>query len=86
MPTPIQSVPSRQTPLVVINVANHGRRQRLESVWGMVVHVGEEEEVHAPVLIHQVLIQLGVDEGGKRSSVTLVGYVADNLRLGKEEE
>ncbi len=33
----------------------------------------EEEEVHAVVLIHQVLIQLGVDNGGKRSSVMLVG-------------
>ncbi len=39
----------------------------------MVVRVVEEEEVHAVVLICQVLIQLGVDNGGKRSSLTLVG-------------
>ncbi len=48
--------------------------------------MGEDEEVCAIVLICQVLIQPGVDDGGKRSGMTLVGYVADNLRLGKEEE
>jgi hypothetical protein len=39
----------------------------------VVVRVVEEEEVHAVVLIRQVLIQLGVDDGGKRSSVMLMG-------------
>ncbi len=48
--------------------------------------MGEEEEVRAPVLTRQVLIQPGVDNGGKRSGVTLVGYVTDYLRLEKEEE
>jgi hypothetical protein len=48
--------------------------------------MGEEEEVLPSVLICQVLIQPGVDDGGKRSGMRLVGYVPDNLRLGKEEE
>ncbi len=58
----------------------------MEGISGVVVHVGEEEEVRTIVLICQVLIQPKVDNGGKRIGMTLVGYVADNLRLGKEEE
>ncbi len=46
----------------------------------------EDEEVRAVVLVHQVLIQPGVDNEGKRSGMTSGGYVADNVRLGKEEE
>ncbi len=38
----------------------------------VVVRVVEEEKVRAVVLICQVLIQLRVDNGGKRSSMTLV--------------
>jgi hypothetical protein len=60
---------------------------RHEGVWGVVVRVVEEEEIHAVALIRQVLIQLGVDNGGKRSSAWCWwDYVADNIRLGKEEE
>ncbi len=86
MPPPLQSVSSQRTPLGVIDVANQGQRRQLEGVWGVVVCVGEEEEVHAIALICQVLIQPGVDDGGKRSGVMLVGYLADNLRRGKGEE
>jgi hypothetical protein len=49
----------------------------------MAVHVVEEEEVRAVVLIHQVLIQLGVDNGGKRSSVTLVGLCGRTSGWGR---
>jgi hypothetical protein len=52
----------------------------------MVICVVEEEEVHTVVLICQVLIQPGVDDVGKRSGMTLVGYEADKVRLGKKEE
>ena len=43
----------------------------------------EEEEVPAVVLICQALIQLGVDDGGKRSSVTLVGLRGRKCQAGK---
>ncbi len=56
---------------------------RHEGVWGMVVHVVEEEEVRAVVLIRQVLIQLGVDDGGKRSSVILVGLRGRQCQAGE---
>ncbi len=39
----------------------------------MVIHVVEEEEDGTIVLICQVPIQPGVDDGGKRSGVTFVG-------------
>ncbi len=43
----------------------------------------EEEEVRNFVLICQVLIQPGVDDGGKRSSVTLVGLRGKQRQAGK---
>jgi hypothetical protein len=43
----------------------------------------EEEEVCAVVLIPQVLIQPGVDDGGKRSSVTLVGLRGRQCKAGE---
>ncbi len=49
----------------------------------MVVHVVEEEEVHAVVLIYQVLIQLRVDNGWKRSSVMLVGLRGRQHQAGE---
>jgi hypothetical protein len=49
----------------------------------MVVRVVEEEEVCAVVLICQVLIQLGVDNKGKRSSVTLVGLRGRQRQAGE---
>jgi hypothetical protein len=52
----------------------------------MIIRVVEEEEVCPIVLICQVLIQTRVDDGGERIGVTLVGYMAENVRLGKKEE
>ncbi len=49
----------------------------------MVVRMVEEEEVCAVVLIHQVLIQLGVDDGGKRSSKMLVGLRGRQRQAGE---
>ncbi len=49
----------------------------------MVIRMVEEEEVRTVVLIHQVLIQLGVDNGGKRSSVTLVGLRGRQRQAGE---
>jgi hypothetical protein len=43
----------------------------------------EEAEVRAVVLICQVLIQPGVDKGGKRSSVTLVGLRGRQHQAGE---
>jgi hypothetical protein len=43
----------------------------------------EEKEVPAVVLICQALIQLGVDDGGKRSSVTLVGLCGRQGQAGE---
>ena len=42
--------------------------------------------VRAVVLICQVLIQPGVDDGGKRSCVTLVGLLGRQRQAGEEEE
>jgi hypothetical protein len=41
---PLRSVPSRRTPLIVVNVADHGRWRRHEGVWGVAIR-GVEEEV-----------------------------------------
>jgi hypothetical protein len=49
----------------------------------VVVCVVEEEEVHSVVLICQVLIQLGVDNGGKRSSLMLVGLRGRQRQAGE---
>jgi hypothetical protein len=49
----------------------------------MVICVVEEEEICAVVLIHQVLIQLGVDNGGKRSSMMLVGLRGRQRQAGE---
>jgi hypothetical protein len=57
-----------------------------EGIRGVVICMVKEEEVCAIVLICLVPIQPGVYDGGKRSGVMLVGYVADNVRLGKDEE
>jgi hypothetical protein len=43
----------------------------------------EEEEVSTVVLIHQFLIQLGVDNGEKRSSMTLVGLRGRQRQAGE---
>jgi hypothetical protein len=43
-----------------------------EGVWGVVLPVVEEDEVRTIVFDCQVTIQPGVDDGGKRSSVTSV--------------
>ncbi len=41
----------------------------------MVIRMVEEEEVSAVVLVCQVPIHPGIDNGGKRSSVMLVGLL-----------
>ncbi len=66
MPPPVRSVLSCRMPLVIGDVANHGQRQQHEGIWGIVVRMVEDEEVRAIVLIRQVLIQPGMDDGGKR--------------------
>ncbi len=63
MPPPVWSFSSRRMLLVIVDVADHGRRRRMEGIWSVVVRVGEEEEVRAIVLIRHVLIQPGVDDG-----------------------
>ncbi len=83
MPPPLRSVPSRQTPLIVVNVANRGRRRRHEGIGGVVVRVVEEEEVGAVVLVGQVPIHPGVDDGGKRSSMTLVELGGRQCQAGE---
>jgi hypothetical protein len=49
----------------------------------MVKCIVEEEEIRAVVLICQVLTQPGVDDGGKRDSMTLVG-LGDRQRQAGE--
>ncbi len=50
----------------------------------MVVRMAEEEEVHAVVLICHILIELGVDDGGKRSSsMVLVGLRGRQRQAGE---
>ncbi len=73
MPPPLRSVPSRRTPLVVVDDADRGRRRWHEGVWGVVIRVVEEEEIGAVVLVRQVPIHPGVDDGGTSSGVVLVG-------------
>jgi hypothetical protein len=79
---PLRSVLSRRMPLVVVDVADHGQRRRHEGVWGVVVRVVEEEEVGAIVLVRQVPIHPGVDDGGKRRGVTLVGLCGSQRQAG----
>jgi hypothetical protein len=83
VPPPVRSIPSFRTPLVIANVTNHGRRRRHEGIQGVVKRVVEEEEVHTVVLICQVLTQPGVDDGGKRSGVTLVGLRGRQRQAGE---
>jgi len=71
---PIRSVPSHQMPLIIVNVSGHGQRRQHEGFWGVVVHVVEEAEVHAFVLV--CLIQPGVDNG---SNVIGHGIMAGNI-------
>ncbi len=71
--SPLRSIPSRQTPLIIVDVADRGQWRRHEGVRGVVICMVEKEEVGAVVLVHQVPIHPGVDDGGKRSGVALVG-------------
>jgi hypothetical protein len=59
-------------PLVIVDVANHGQQRRHKGVQGVDVGVVEEEEFGAVVLVRQVPIHPEVDDGGKRSGVTLL--------------
>jgi hypothetical protein len=69
----LQPIQSRRMPLVdIVDVTNHGRRRWHEGIWGMVVRTVEEEQVRTVVFDHQVTIRPGLDDGGKRSGVTLV--------------
>ncbi len=52
----------------------------------MGVRVMEEDEVGAVALVYQVLILPGVDAGGKRSGVTLVGLCGCQRQAGEGEE
>ncbi len=82
-PNTVWSIPLRQMPLVVVNVAIRGKQRRHKDLRGMVVCLVKEEEVCAVVLICQVLIQPGVDNGGKRSSVMLMGLCGRQRQAGE---
>ncbi len=56
---------------------------RHRGIRGVVICVVEEEEICTVALICQILIQLGVDDGGKRSSVTLVGLRGRQCQAGE---
>jgi hypothetical protein len=73
VPPPLRSILFHWTPLLVVDVTNQGQWQRHEGIQGVVVRGVEEEEDSAIVLVHQVLIQPGVEDGGKRSGMALVG-------------
>ncbi len=49
----------------------------------MVIRLVEEEEVRAVVLVRQVPIHPGVDEGRKRVSLTLVGLLGSQHQAGE---
>ncbi len=70
---PLRSVPSRRTPLVVVDVADRGQWWQHKGVRGVVIRMVEEEEVGAVVLVCKVPIHPGADDGGKRSGVASVG-------------
>jgi hypothetical protein len=79
---PLRSVPSHLTPLFVVNVATavDGGGTRAFGAWS---YAGWRRKFRAIVLICQVLIQPGVDNGGKRSSVTLVGLRGRKRQAGE---
>ncbi len=49
----------------------------------MVIGVVEEEEVSAVVLVCQVPIHPEVEDGGKRSGVTLAGLIGSQRQAGE---
>jgi hypothetical protein len=49
----------------------------------VVIRVVEDEEVSAVVLVHQVPIHPGVDDGGKRRGLRLVGLLGSQLQAGE---
>jgi hypothetical protein len=83
---PLQSFPSRRTPLVVVDVSDHSRWWQHKGFWGVGVRVVEEDEVGAIALVCQVPILPEVDDGGKRSGVTLVGLCGCQRQAGEGEE
>ncbi len=62
---PLRSVLSRRMPLVIVDVANRGRRWRHGGIWGVVIRVVEEEEVSAGVLVVRFRITPGWTMGGR---------------------
>jgi hypothetical protein len=70
-------------PLVVKDVANHGQWWQHKGIWGVVISMVEEEEVGAIILVCQVPIHPGVDDGGKRSSMTPVGLRGSQHQAGE---
>jgi hypothetical protein len=62
-PPPLRSIPSRRMLFVIVNVTNRGQRWWHGGIRGVVIHKVEEEEVSAVVLVCQVPIQPGVDNG-----------------------
>ncbi len=64
-PPPLWSIPSRRTPLVVVDVTDRSRWQQHGGVRGVVIRVVEEKEVSAVVLVCQVPIHPGVEDGGR---------------------
>ncbi len=83
-PPPLRSILSRRMPLVVGDVSDRGRRQRHKGIWGVGILVVEEDKVGAIALICQVPIHPGVNDGGKRSGLTLVKLRGSRCQAGEE--
>ncbi len=49
----------------------------------MVIHMVENEEVSAVALVRQIPVQPGVDDGGKRNGMTLVGLLGSQCQAGE---
>ncbi len=81
---PLWSAPTPQMLLVnVVNIVDRGQWRWHEGTRGVVVRAMEEEEVCTVVLSHQVPIQPGVDDGGRRSGATLVGLHSRQHQAGE---
>ncbi len=85
---PLRSVPSCRTPspqtlLVIVDVADRGRRRWHEGIWGVVVRMVEEEGQRCCTHSSGSDPTRGGRWGGKRSGVTLVGLRGRHRQAGE---
>jgi hypothetical protein len=74
-------------PLInIVNISDLGWWRRHGGVWGVVVPVVEEEEVALLYSFVRFCSDPGWTMGGRGAAWRWWDYVADNVRLGKEEE